>query len=120
MSNIAFSSSANYMKRSIYVGNTPLTLTGYNGTVSTVIAHNLGYIPYYDVFVDFSNDGTIWGNEKINSMTESSLYGDYPDPILRTWIDNNNLTIELINQTSPLATGTRTVYWIIYLDYGNK
>lgn len=119
-SKIAFDTSVNYMKRSIFCDSASLTLPAFGGNVSKVITHSLGYIPFYQVFADLDASGTVYNN-KVNSLTGSALTGTNPtDPALSSWITTSSLTIRLDNNTSPTATGTRTVYWLIYLDYGNS
>lgn len=120
MDNIIFDSESNYMKRSKFCDSAILTLGGAGTTVSQTVVHNLGYIPFFDVFVDQTGDDTIWSPQKINLYTETSLSGvSLVDPTVRYWSTKNTLTIQLINNTTPTATGTRVVYWLIYLDYGN-
>lgn len=121
LSKLAFYSGANYMKRSEeFTGSTAMTLPGSGLAVTHTVTHNLGYIPYFDVFADLDNDGIIWAGEKIDQNTDSSAFGaTLGTPALDYWCTATTLTIRLLNNTSPLATGTRTVYWVIYLDYGS-
>lgn len=118
---LVFLSSVNYMKRDASVGSATLTLGGSGVTVSKVVPHNLGYIPFYEVHSEIDNAGIVWNNTKVYSVTDTSNSGagSPPDPDLSSWIDASNLTIALSNNSSPLASGTRTVYWLIYRDYGN-
>jgi hypothetical protein len=118
LTKLGFDSRLNYMKRSSISGSVTLTLAGAGSSVTTSIAHNLGYIPYFDVFVDFENDGVIWNTDKVHKFTDAASGGGSTMPVLRTWITTTTLEIDLINSTSPTATGTRTVYYVIYLDYG--
>lgn len=118
LSRLNFYSGANYMKRSGFVGSTPLTLPGYGLSVSIPINHNLGYIPDIEVSSEIDNTSTIWAPNKLDIWTESSLSSDTTDPTLTWWTTTTTLTIRIDNFTSPTATGTRIVYWIIYLDYG--
>lgn len=118
---IAFYSGANYMKRSSTTGHTTVTLPAYGSTVTATEAHVLGYVPDFDVFVDIDGDGILWAGEKIDQYTESSLTGivDPSSPTIEYWSTANVLTVNINNTTTPTATGTRDVYWVIYLDYGN-
>ena len=121
LTKVAFSSTVNYLKRDALSGSTALTLPAYGGNVSATITHNLGYIPFFQVLCDFNNDGKIWSAIKINDHTGTSKSGppDPPEPSLRAWATTTTLVIRLDNNTNPTATGTRTVYYVIYRDYGN-
>lgn len=117
---LAFDSRVNYMKRSTITDQAAIALGAVGTTTTKVITHNLGYIPVVHVSFEPTGDGTIFPSEKINKYTESSI--DTPtitDPTLTYWFDTTTLTIELNNLTTPTATGSRMVYWVIYLDYGN-
>lgn len=119
---LAFDSRVNYMKRSSISGqeSIPLGAVGATTTTAKPITHNLGYIPVVHVSFEPTGDGTIFPTEKINKYTESSAgFQVITDPFLTYWFDTTTLTIELSNFTSPAATGSRMVYWVIYLDYGN-
>lgn len=120
LSKLNFDSEVNYMKRSSISGSTPITL-GSDGTeTSYTVHHGLGYIPIIHVSYDASGNGIIWSGDKVNLYTDSSAGGLFAaDPQLLYWVDTQDLTIEVVNNTDPVATGTRTIYWIIYLDYGN-
>lgn len=120
LSKLAFFSGVNYLKRGTddLCGSTPLTLPAYGSTVSTTINHNLGYIPFFQVFTDITNDGTIWAAQKLDQYTDTSLTGtDLSFPTLISYITTTALVISLYNGTSPVASGTRTIYWLIYEDY---
>ena len=119
LSKLSFLSTLNYLKRdSDLVGTAVLTLGAFGATTSTTINHNLGYIPFVSVAADVNGDGFIWSNEVVNLYTQTSLSGASPlYPRLNHWVTPTQLVISLINQTSPVQTGTRPVYWAIYLDY---
>ena len=118
LSKLGFYSGLNYLKRSSFVGSEDLTLASSGNSVQKVINHNLGYIPFFQVGADLTNDGTIWSNDVVNQYTETSISGYFPPyPTLTYWCDATNLTIDIYNGTSPASSGTRTVYWAIYLDY---
>lgn len=121
LSKLSFFSGVNYLKRSTdLVGNSLLALAGGGAAAEIVINHNLGYIPFFQVGADLTDDGTIWANDLVNEFTETSLSGyNPPYPTLGYYIDEFNLTIVLINNTSPASTGSRRVWWAIYLDYGS-
>jgi hypothetical protein len=119
LTKLSFISTLNYLKRdSALVGSDTITL-GSSGSVSTkVVTHNLGYIPFFQVGADIVNDGMIWSNDIVNLYTQTSLSGTSTVyPTLMYWVTTTDLTIAFYNNTSPLQTGTRTVYWAIYLDY---
>ena len=117
LSLLNFSSNENYMKRDASSGESILTLS--SGTVTTNIAHNLNFIPQYDVYADLNNDGTIWAGEQIGIYTDTSLFANPNELGLSSSITTTTLTITLQSYSSPLASGNRTVYYIIYKDYGN-
>lgn len=121
LTKILLSSDINYMKRSTAnTGSTSLTLPAHGSTVSTTVTHNLGYIPYFDVFADLDGDGIIWAGEKVDQYTDSSNTGvEVASPVINSWTTTSTLTVGLDNTTTPTATGSRTVYWVVYLDYGN-
>ena len=118
---IGFYTGANYMKRSTtYSGSTTVTLQSHGSTVSHTVTHNLGYVPVFSIFIDVDNDGTIWSGEKLDQYTDTSLSGVEPaTPYVDSWSTTTALTISIDNSTTPTATGTRTVYWVIYVDYGD-
>lgn len=117
-----FFSGANYMKRSEFVGSIDLTLPAYGGSVTAPpIEHNLRYIPQYTVQGELDEVDTIWNGGKVSQYTDqlflSGLSVDETYPQLKSWMTTTTLTISLENFTSPTATGTRKIYWVIYLDY---
>lgn len=117
---LMFWSGANYLKRSEFSSSASLALGGLGTYATTTITHNLGYIPFFSVYADLTNDGTIWSNDIVNVFTESSISGVTTTyPTLIYYCTTTTLTIKILNNTSPLATGSRTVYWTIYLDYGS-
>jgi len=113
-----FYSGVNYMKRDISSGSSIMTLGALNAVTTITINHNLGYIPFFQVSCDQDGTGRIWSATKINILTESSSAATRPDPFLRSWATTTTLVITLTNATSPLATGGRRVYYLIYRDYG--
>lgn len=124
LTKVNFTTSENYLKRSALCGTALLTLPGYGGNVSTTINHNLGYVPLFNVGVEFDTaDEIIVGGEKVNTITDqgflSGLGADPPYPDLSAWATTTQLVVRLDNFTSPTATGTRRVYFYIYLDYSN-
>lgn len=108
----------NYLKRIPYlVGTSAVSLGGF-GTVGTIaVGHNLDYIPFFQIGCDIDNDGILWSNNKVDSLTESSLGSNPPNVDLVYWITPATLTISIENNTSPASTGTRRVWWVIYKDY---
>lgn len=121
LSKLAFYSDVNYLKRSEFCGHTTVTLPAYGGTVEHSIDHNLGYVPFYQVYSEIDTAGVIWAGGKVSENTDQAfLSGSAADttyPEIRSWITDTTLTIQLINFTSPTATGTRELYWLIYKDY---
>lgn len=120
LSKLNFYSNVNYMKRDSNSGTTTLTLPAYGNTVTHTVTHNLGYVPFFQVMSDQDASGNIWSAEKINLYTETSLTGvDPPTPALTSWATTTTLVINFTNLTDPVATGTRDIWWLIYVDYGN-
>lgn len=124
LSKLNFITSENYLKRSEFCGQTTVTLGAFGTTNTVTVDHNLGYVPLFDVYCEFDTAGEIIaGGEKVNAYTEqqslSGLAVNPPYPYLRAWATTTQLVIKLENFTSPTATGTRELYWLIYLDYSN-
>lgn len=120
LSKFNFYSGVNYMKRDVSIGTTLLTLGGAGTTVTHTVTHSLGYIPFYEVHAEIDNAEIIWNNTKIYYSTDTSSGGGLePQPALYSWITTTTLTISLVNQTTPTASGTRRIHWLIYRDYGN-
>lgn len=118
--NLSFLDSINYLKRDPNLsGSGAVTLGGAGTTASRTITHSLGYIPFVTVGADIKADGTVWANDIVNQYTQTSLSGTNPPfPTLNYYVTTTTLVISLINNTSPASSGSRTVYWAIYLDYG--
>lgn len=101
LSKVSFISSLNYLKRSQFCSS---------GSNPPPINHNLGYIPFYEVYADFSNNGIIWAGEWINEWTDSSNTGQTQGFVAQSWTSTSTLTISTQG----------TAYWLVYLDYGDK
>lgn len=114
---LIFFSGANYMKRSNFSSNTSITLGAYGAVSSFVITHNLGYIPFYQAVCDIDNNGTLWTPYELDQYIDTSAGVDPAVPDFTSWVTTTTLTLNLTNLTSPVATGSRTIYWIIYKDY---
>lgn len=118
--NLYFYTPLNYMKRtSLTLDSTVVTLGGYGSTTSYTVTHNLGYIPFFEAYADVQQNGTIWARDIVTAYTGSSLTGA-PDPAypqLRCTATTTTMTISLTNTTSPVASGSVAIYWIIYKDY---
>jgi len=119
LSKVNFLSSLNYLKReSSLVGNSTLTLGGAGTTVTYDVTHNLGYVPFYTIGAEVSQDGILWSNEVVDQYTQTTLTGISNDyPTLMSWCTTTTLTIALYNNTSPVQSGAIPIYWSIYLDY---
>lgn len=104
LSKLSLYSAHNYMKNDE-------SLSGDSGsaTTSTTVNHNLGYIPFYEVFAE--DDGIIWAGEKINQYTGTST-GNIPNDItMNNWVTDNQLVLNVI------TGGSKIIYWNIYKDY---
>jgi hypothetical protein len=115
---IAFDSRFNYMKRGLeskgLVGSIPLTLPSAGDTVTHTIEHNLGYIPFFIVGGNTEDTSIIWSNNPVWSNTSSISFSS-SGPV-QLWHRCNTSRLE-INLVNGAETGSRTVWWAIYLDY---
>lgn len=120
LSKLTFDSRENYLKRSEFVGQTSITLAGSAEDASVSVFHSLTYIPFFIVGVDLDDDGVIWSNDKVNERTESSRFF-ITTPYLKMdyWSTTTALTVNILNSSDPVQTGTRKVYYGVYLDYGS-
>lgn len=119
ISKLSFYSELNYLKRGL-TGSQPLTLGAAGSTVTHTVAHNLGYIPFFVVGAELSDVGTIWSNNEVHVYTDTNLTGNDLPVQLDYWCTTSELTIQIRNGDGSLAeSGDRTVYWVIYLDYGD-
>lgn len=120
LTKLSFYSEMNYMKRG-FSGSQEITLPAGSGAVlSTDIEHNLGYIPFFIVGAHLNDDTTIWSSNRVHQGTKSSAFGDTPVQ-LNYWCTDTTLTIYITNGTGvEEQSGTRTLYWAIYLDYGDE
>jgi hypothetical protein len=114
-----FTSRKNYLKRQPISGSAPVsapsTLASWFNYYSTyTVNHALGYAPM--VRVSYEPDAS---NGKVYPATGRRLAGlgpglSYGDVMCLWEVDENNLTIYLESVSSK--TGTRNVYWVMYLD----
>lgn len=117
-SKFAFHSDFNYLKRDPdLVGSVDAPLGGFNTTTTVTVEHNLGVIPFVLVFSEIDDTDTIWSNGKVEET--SFVEDDLTEILIEYEVDETALTIRLINITSPLATGNRMVYWVMYKDLTN-
>ena len=114
-----FTSQKNYLKRQPITGTAavaaPATLAAWgNYITSYTLTHNLGYTPMVRVY--YEPDAS---NGKIYPATGRRLAGlgpglSYGDVICPWEVTATTLTIYLESVSSK--TGTRDVYWVLYLD----
>jgi hypothetical protein len=110
LSKITFSSAFRYenvhMKGSVTadVPNTAFTI----GTA--VITHNLGYIPFYRVYIQFPGDSKIYAGS--TGPTTFGLVSDYEVDTINA--DTTSLRVGLSKGT--VGGGTFTVYFRIYKE----
>lgn len=116
ISKVHFHSGANYLKRSEFCGNTTLNTAT---TTTHTVTHNLGYIPFYQVYAELDEAGTIWTGGKVSELSEQGFLSGLGAPPtyieIDSWITTTQLTIRLSNTASQQVP----IYWLIYLDYGN-
>lgn len=119
LSKVEFVSTVNYLKRGTGAaapGSAALTLGGSGATTTKTITHNLGYIPMFAVSSELTS-GVIWSNDYVHTLTKSSAAGDTIVTV-NYWCDDTDLVIKLVNGTGAnVASGDRTVYYVIYIDY---
>lgn len=120
LSKLNFDSTENYLKRSEFCNSQDVGAAA-GAVVTLPINHMLGYVPFYEVFADIDNDGTIWNGNKVHAGTLSSAGGFAPSSAtLRYNIDENQLRVTNDNSfTDPYTGRTMKIYWLIYLDYRN-
>lgn len=119
MSELNFDSRLNYLKRSGFVGSADLILPAGDGDiVSHTVTHNLGYVPFFVAGANINNTSTVWSNNRVWEGTESTQgLADYPVQF-GYWCSTTQMRLYLRQGGGTLAqSGTRTVYWVIYLDY---
>lgn len=112
-------SDRNYLKRSEFVGVANVPVGSYDTYSSILIPHNARtYVPFVFVAYDPDNSGTIWSGGKIDEFTGTSLTGiSDPDPLLHAAVNEDNLRLYLHSNRYAAFSGTRAVYYIVYLDY---
>lgn len=113
LSKLNFWSGANYMKRDGSVPQYDIT-AGAGATVAHDVEHNLGFIPQYEVSGELDGLGIIWARNKLYVGMEGAT--SPTDPEISAWTTTTKLTLSLYNPTG--AQVTRTIYFVIYKDYG--
>lgn len=114
-----FTSQKNYLKRQPITGSAdflaPTSVGSWLNYVSTnTINHGLGYVPMVRVYYEpDASNGKVYPatGRRLAGLGPGLNYGD----VMCIWeVDENNLTIYL--ESVAAKTGTRKVYWVIYLD----
>lgn len=120
LSKIAFDSRQNYMKRG-FSGSADLTLGAAGATTTHTVSHDLGYIPIFMVGAELDDTSIIYSNNLVHEATQSSAGGANIPVQVQFWPTTTTLTINIINGSGTgTRAGTRTVHWVIYLDYGSS
>lgn len=123
--NIYFWTQKNYMKRDTSTGSQNVAAPStsvYAGALfvtRTTIIHNLGIVPFFNIYYEPFGDGVIW--EALGTRSQgftlnprnTATFGPY----CIAWADSTILTIE-VGYFSNTLTGTYPIYYIIYRDYG--
>lgn len=112
----------NYLKRDVSSGSASIAapasaapwIGGTSFYTEYTVIHSLGYVPEVRVFFeDSATDGKVYpaGGRRL-----SGLYpGLPPNSIICLWeVNASTLSITLESNTSK--TGTRNIWWVIYLD----
>lgn len=116
---LGFSTNKNYLKRALSSGSqamtAPNTLNAWFNYQSTLsIPHGLGYRPkrvrvYYEPFAD----GKIFPASG-SRLSATAIGVPFNETVCFWDVDSTNLNIQL--ESAASETGTRNVYYIIYLD----
>lgn len=122
LSKLAFDSRQNYMKRSEFTGSADLVLGTDNEVTTYTVTHDLGFVPFFIVGAEQNDSSTIWSGNRVHEYTKTGGFSANVPVELEYWCDETDLTIRIVNGrgTGSQAGQTRTVYWIIYLDYGSS
>lgn len=110
---LSFYSGINYMKRSPFFDVVSQPMPSGSSFATTTINHNLKYVPFFTYAIDYNNDGILWATDYVVS-------GRYPDTtpgLFRCYIDENNLYVRSGQNRDNNASGSRNVYYGIYLDF---
>lgn len=111
LTKLAFYSGANYMKREDRTTRYVDINASAFSTGQQVINYGLGFVPEIYVDIDALNDGIRWqGKRPWVGMFDTSS----PDPTVEYWVDENNLTLRVVNPT--VGAITRRVFFVIYRD----
>lgn len=113
LSKLNFLSSENYMKRHPSTDHRNVT-AGAGATTTFPVLHGQTFIPQFEVSGEVDGDGIIWARNKLYVGMEGATAPSSPE--ITAWVDEQNLTISLYNPT--VASVTRTIYYVIYKDYG--
>lgn len=112
LSKLAFYSGANYMKREDRTTRYVDISASAFSTGQQVINHALGFVPEIYVDCDCLGDGMRWQGKRPWVGMEGSVSS--PDPLVEYWVDENNLTLRVINPGG--STIVRRVFFVIYRD----
>lgn len=121
--NINFWSGKNYMKRdsSTGVSNLAAPVTANFGifTTQSIITHNLGIVPFFELYYEGFKDNVVWTT--LGSRTSGNAINPantaQAGPYCLGFADTTTLTLE-IGYSNNTLTGTYPVYYIIYKDFG--
>jgi hypothetical protein len=108
LNNVAFDSRYRY-ERIFSKSHSNFTTSG--GTPNTAlvsIAHNLGYVPFFRVFLKFSDDANYYSS----FIGPNVIIGNWEISVLNTTTTNLNVGIQ--NNTTNATAGT--VYYRIYAE----
>lgn len=118
MTDATLNGEKNLLKRSTVSSSqdvaAPSVVGAWFNYVSTVtIPHNLGYVPQVRVFFESDAGGKIFPacGRRLAALATGISYGNV---ICVYEVDETNLTIYL--ESASAKTGSRKVYYIIYLD----
>lgn len=116
LSKLHFHTGINYLKRSEFCGTTDLNTAS---ATSYSVTHNLGYVPFFQVYAELDEADTIWAGGKVSTYTDQTFLSGLGTPPtyieIRGWSTTTTLTINLTNTSGQ----TVPIYWLIYLDYSD-
>lgn len=112
-----FTTNKNYMKRFMsgteVIAAPSVVQPWFNYMNSTTIVHGLGYIPVVRIYYEPFNDGRIFPASG-SRVSASGIGIPFNDIVCLFEVTDNVVTVYLESASSE--TGTRPIYYVIYLD----
>lgn len=117
LTNIAFASKENYLKRDSTIAVTKTTGAVGSGTevLSFEYTHGLGYVPFVAIGLTVEDDDIIWSGGRVDTTTGSTLFG-FDEERSLYYVDDQKVYAKIFVFDS---FRDRTVYFLTYLDYND-